>query len=398
MFVRASLTAFSLVLSAGVLFPFQGSAQAEDPAWLRITEPAAWSGVSDRGLTINPRSSIRIMGRAGHASGVQEVRINGSEAELRTVAEGEVEFRFFLPVADEGALEVEIAAFPVSGDPVSRIFSTEVVEVPGSVIGEPDLREELGHRYAVVVGISRYADPDIPPLRYADKDAEAIHAFLTSEHVGLDGYDEVRLLLNEEATYLNLNSALFSFLQRSTPADQVVVFMAAHGTKDVNRPDQYYILAHDTRSADIAGTGYPMAEVQRAAQQTLARDMLLIADVCHGGALGSQGMRSGVEANEVSGRFLELLRYGTGGYLIFSASQGSQVSREGMQWGGGHGVFTHYLLKGMEGGADRDGDWIVALGELTEFVRDSVRTATRYSQIPETSSTVWDPYLPMAIS
>ena len=35
--------------------------------------------------------------------------------------------------------------------------------------------------YAVVVGISDYQDPGIPDLRFADKDAEAFAAFLSSK-------------------------------------------------------------------------------------------------------------------------------------------------------------------------------------------------------------------------
>ncbi|MBK9108771.1 MAG: hypothetical protein IPM92_10500 [Saprospiraceae bacterium] len=41
----------------------------------------------------------------------------------------------------------------------------------------PQSGEGRGEVYAVVVGISDYQDKDIPDLRFADKDAEALQIF-----------------------------------------------------------------------------------------------------------------------------------------------------------------------------------------------------------------------------
>ena len=38
-------------------------------------------------------------------------------------------------------------------------------------------------------------------------------------------------------------------------------------------------------------------------------------------------------------------------------------------WGGGHGIFTYYVVKGMEGAADESRDGIVTADELAEYVR-----------------------------
>jgi tetratricopeptide (TPR) repeat protein len=64
---------------------------------------------------------------------------------------------------------------------------------------------------------------------------------------------------------------------------------------------------------------------------------------------------------------------------IFSltASRDRERSYESPDWGGGHGIFTYYVVKGLEGQADENGDGIVTADELADYVRVSVREAVR---------------------
>ena len=62
------------------------------------------------------------------------------------------------------------------------------------------------------------------------------------------------------------------------------------------------------------------------------------------------------------------------------------------QWGGGHGVFTFCMLEGLKGAADdpaenssANGDSIVTLGELMDYVDERVRRETKAAQHPDTS-------------
>ena len=40
----------------------------------------------------------------------------------------------------------------------------------------------------------------------------------------------------------------------------------------------------------------------------------------------------------------------------------------------GHGIFTHFVLQGLAGKADADGDQVVSLGELYEYAGDATKT------------------------
>ena len=62
------------------------------------------------------------------------------------------------------------------------------------------------------------------------------------------------------------------------------------------------------------------------------------------------------------------------------ASRPNEFSREGPQFGGGHGVFTYYLLKGMMGAADTNGDETVNATELVDYLDEKVEEATDRQQ------------------
>jgi hypothetical protein len=59
-----------------------------------------------------------------------------------------------------------------------------------------------------------------------------------------------------------------------------------------------------------------------------------------------------------------------------------EVFAEGEQWGGGHGVFTYYLLKGLAGDADQNRDDTVTASELFLYAERQVSKATADKQLP----------------
>lgn len=77
---------------------------------------------------------------------------------------------------------------------------------------------------------------------------------------------------------------------------------------------------------------------------------------------------------------------------MISAADDKQLSQESRKWGGGHGVFIYFLLKGLKGEADYNKDGKITLGELIPFISEQVRRATRNYQSP-TVAGKFDPAL-----
>ena len=360
---------------------------------IRVLEPTGTEG--DRGIVMAARGSRRIVGVARdlQGTGIRSVRVNGQLASLTAPDAEGVRFVGFVP-GQEGVVPVEITAETADGRIDYRVLRVQLTDE------EPSDEEPMPQRFAVVIGISEYADPLVPDLQYADDDARSFYEFLRSERAGLGGIPEenVILLTNEQASYRSIRSALYSFLRRATENDVVYVYIAAHGVPDPNRPSELYLLPADAEASDLAGTALPLTDVNDAIAQLTTRHTVVLTDACHSGGLGTVGFTArGLEPNNVNEVFLQGLRESAGGLAVFAAAEARQISREGRRWGGGHGAFTHYLIEALEGAADTDDDDIVRLGEAMEYVRERVRRDTDNAQIPAIGGFAHDRELPLAI-
>ena len=242
-------------------------------------------------------------------------------------------------------------------------------------------------RYAVVVGISDYKDPKIPDLKYADADAQAFYDFITSPIGGNFNKENVLLLKNEQATLKNVKLAITNFLKKAIDTDFVVIFMACHGEPEPDRPNNIYLLMHDSELDSLSATAYHMENVNTDMKRYIsAKRLVFFADACHSaglteGAVGTRGFSNTVNIA------LSELKSTREGWGIVSASRAGEVSMESSQWGGGHGAFTYYLLEGMKGKADAEGNknGIVTLAESFDFLDDKVKRATQNAQHPDTA-------------
>jgi uncharacterized caspase-like protein len=258
----------------------------------------------------------------------------------------------------------------------------------------------IGQRWAVVVGISRYqhGGRDLANLRYADRDAKAFYEFLISPTGANFPKTNIRFLMNEEATLANLKDALYVFLQNAIEEDLVIIYFAGHGSPEPANNENLYLLAHDTDPRRLPSTAFPMWDIETALSRYIrAERVVLIADACHSAGIGSGFATRAitVEGNPVNRYLMQLAKSGRG-RAIFTASEAGEQSQESKNWGGGHGVFTYFLLEGLKGKADADKDGIVTLGEAMDYTDERVRRATRNKQHPDTSGN-FDRNLPLSV-
>lgn len=279
------------------------------------------------------------------------------------------------------------------------------MEVIGRDVGDDPPRPSapVGDGWAVIVGISDYADKQMS-LQFAHRDAIEFHAQLLAGTGGLFAPERVRLLTNGEASQRALTKALRGFLKDAGPDDIVVLYLACHGGPDPSQPlGPLYFLASDTERHDIAGTGVPMDEIDRLLRRLPGRRVVIIADTCHSaGVVGMPGTtRDQTPVAEITKNYLQALGGAGGGVALLTSAEANEVSREGPEWGDGHGVFTHFLLEGMRGaadGADGPRDGVVSVGELFEYVRTRVAAETGNSQHPSLHTAAGARHLPLAVT
>jgi len=259
---------------------------------------------------------------------------------------------------------------------------TAAIRDPKRASITPDRPVAGADRFAVVVGIARYSDSagGITSLQFADRDAQDFRDFLLSPDGGSFPKDNIRLLLNEDATSQNVRSALFTFLTKAQPQDEVVLYLAGHGAPDPNDPRNLYLLTYDTKLEDMGGTAFPMWQLQDVFTRVLkAKRVVTFADTCH--SYGFSGASAHAKSNNLVNQYLSHFANDSDRAVI-TASDISQLSYESDKWGGGHGVFTFFLLKGLHGEADFNKDGTVTAGELFTYIHDSVDKATEGNQSP----------------
>ena len=236
--------------------------------------------------------------------------------------------------------------------------------------------------WAVVIGISKYKN--IPSLKYAANDARAFYRYLTE--VNGVPKDHIWLLLDEEATLDKLRSILGTQLRRQAGKDDmVIIYLAGHGAteKDATSPDgdglEKYILPHNVDPKDFYASAMPMGEMARIFQRISSERLVFISDTCYSGASGGRTIPVVGTRASISGAFFERLSQGKG-RVIITASDANEVSVEKDELK--HGVFTFYLLEGLRGKADYDGDGMITIDEIYRYVSTKVPQATGQDQHP----------------
>jgi tetratricopeptide (TPR) repeat protein len=240
--------------------------------------------------------------------------------------------------------------------------------------------------YAVIAGISRYKNlPANLQLQYAERDAQSIYTILISPEGGNFKAENVHILLGEKATLAGLRAEIANWLPGIAKSDdRVLIYFAGHGFLIGGKG---YLAPYDFDAARPAQTGFPMDELGSIMGGKIqAKSKILLTDACHSGVISPEDTES------LNQRLTTLNK----SLFSLTASRARERSFESPDLRGGHGVFTYYLVTGMEGEADTSGDGIVTADELAEYVHTQVREYTGTQQNPTSDKANYDPDMALA--
>lgn len=160
-----------------------------------------------------------------------------------------------------------------------------------------------GQIRALVIGIDQYQN--VRPLKGAAEDARDIASSLRDA-----GVSDLTVLIDQDATRRNVDSAMMHLLEVATPGDMVFLSLAGHGAQAPERVkgsepdgmDEVFLLAGFSSS----GRGNAERIIDDEFNGWLSQlnnkgvDVLFVADTCHGGGLTR---RPDFAADEQSYRF-----------------------------------------------------------------------------------------------
>ena len=244
----------------------------------------------------------------------------------------------------------------------SETETEEVAEVIEEIVSKEVADVKV---WAVIIGVASYSH--MPVLRYTDDDAYRMFAFLKSPEGGALKDEQIRILIDEDATKANIQSTMTEVFSKAGDNDLVMLYFSGHGLKGSFLP------------IDFDGYNNKLfhEEINEIFKTSPAKYKLCIADACHSGSLFA--MKGGTVESTLSNYYKSLAQAEAGTALIMSSkSNETSLESSGLR----QGVFSHFLIRGLKGEADQDENEIVSVQELFDFISENVRAYTGMRQSP----------------
>jgi len=335
--------------------------------------------VSPRDGSETEAKAVQLSGLVQDDQGLEALEISINDEKLKTYAIGvdpssgqevtkRLEFQERIPLR-KGENRIKINAVDGEGFFAEKVITVLSVEKKRNV-------------WAVVIGVNSY--PHVRQLKYAVNDAVAFSNHLVEYNQVPK--ENVVLLLDEEANLTRLRSALGIHMKnKASKEDMVIIYFAGHGAteRDSTSPDgdglEKYLLPYDVDPKELYATAMPMEEISRLFSRIRSDRLVFIVDTCYSGASGGRTVSVADIRAGISDGFLDRITGGKG-KIILTASAANEVSAESDEMQ--HGIFTHFLIKGLQGEADSDGDGLITVDEVYTYVSKQVPQATNQEQHP----------------
>jgi hypothetical protein len=251
--------------------------------------------------------------------------------------------------------------------PAPKVLQSDVDKPGYRSVENPD-------HFAVVIGVENYAS--LPPAQFADRDAEAVRAHLIALGYPLRN---IFFLGGQQATRAKIAQSVNTWLPNRVSGESTVFFYySGHGAPDA-RTGRTYLVSADGDPEDLESTAYPLETLYAKLGGLKAKQVIVALDSCFSGAGGRSVLPKGARPLVLAvdmGTVPDKL-------VVLAASDKDQIS--GTIEAQGHGTFTYYLLKGLDGAA-RDGSGKVTVRSLYDYLLPRVRDAARLhnrDQVPQ---------------
>lgn len=244
--------------------------------------------------------------------------------------------------------------------------------------------------HALVVAVANYVQARVLPPAVLN-DAQDVVATLTSAaHCGY-APQNVKLLLDTQATLDAIRQELDALAARAQPSDTVLIFFSGHGAR---LGDESALVPVDCDIHRVAQTTLSEQEFSAALARVKAERLVVLIDACHAGSAASfksAGVELELGFNEKS---LNQLAQGTGRVMIAS-SRATEYSYT--LDGARNSLFTEHLLGALRGAALTHGDGVIRVFEVFNYVSERVRQAMPDRQHPIFKASDLEDNFPVAL-
>lgn len=245
--------------------------------------------------------------------------------------------------------------------------------------------------FSLIVGINHYSHERIPDLKFAENDAKTVASVLPA--LGFPKTN-IKLLLGEQTAVTRevIQEVLEKeFNPKMEEGDRFLFYFAGHGVSyKANKRSRGYMLMQDSEIVGklpnrlnpalkkIPAKSLEMGQFLNFIESLPVKHKLLLLDACFSGFMRYERSIP-VGPADISKKLIQWTNEPATQVLTAGRSGQKVYEKEADQ----HGVFTRYLLKGLEGHADPRGDGIISFLDLAAYIRDRVAREIGVEQDPQ---------------
>ena len=322
-----------------------------------------------------PQGTIK--GYVRDNTGIAEVRVDGQLVEVDSY--GNFMANTYVP---QSGINVSIEAVDLAGLTSSMSVRLDRLASGTATTITFDRLNPLGRSVAsnkdalaLIIGVNEYAKTPAK-AHYADSDAQVFSDYAIQK-LGIPA-NRVKTLVNNNADESGMLLAIKDWLARANRQGKsdIYIFFAGHGLAS-DDGEKMYLLPYDGSPRLLDRTAILRDELFADISAANPRSVTVFLDTCYSGT--TRGTDMLIASRPIAIRALE--QSIPDNFTVMTAAAGDQTAKPLEE--AKHGMFSYFLMKGMEGEADANNDNEITAGELHSYVQTNVIQQSSGSQTPE---------------
>ena len=224
---------------------------------------------------------------------------------------------------------------------------------------------ENPNAYAVVFGIEQYKN--VSTVTFAKRDAHWVREYF-ERTLGIPE-ENIYFLTDNDVSKAEFDKvfSLGGWLDKRIRdgMSDIYVYYAGHGAPDMKNRTAY-LIPYDGDPNYASQTGYEVDAMTGNLSQLGARSVTVFLDACFSGA----NRESEILLAGARPIFMEVNPAMAENVTLFSAASGTEISSAWPEKQ--HGLFTYWMLKGLQGKADANSDQSLTVQELGDYIQENV--------------------------
>jgi len=305
------------------------------------------------------------------------IEVNGSPIKINS--DNTFNIQGYAPI---GKNEIKVTAFDEWNNITRKVVIIERKLDTASTVNafenlNPDklYSKEDANRFALIIGIEEYEN--ISDAKYAKRDAQ----YFIDYAQGAFGVprNNIKFFFDKNAKEKSRFEIKKWLKQNINDDAEIFVYFSGHGMA-INEGKELYLLANDTLTEFIEDTAINRNEIFNDIAKYNPQSVTAFLDTCYSGAGRADGemllaMAKGLVVVDENQKQLP------DNFTLFTAASAQESA-----WSlpeAKHGTFSYFLMKGLEGDADLDGDSNLTNGELQEYLLNNVGRYAQQQQTPQ---------------